>query len=170
MFSPQPIGHVRSTYQTTKEIPKGLGAKHDAEGVLEILQEFEAGLTDIEGFSHLFVLWVFNRSEGCDLVGVPPIDNLPARRFLNPISAPSKPDRIDCRRTSPSRWQNATRSRPRHARWHTNPRPQALSIECAAGKAAARVARTSRSALANLIPLPDYDPDRLYEAFAFCKT
>jgi tRNA-Thr(GGU) m(6)t(6)A37 methyltransferase TsaA len=92
MFSPQPIGHVRSPYQTTKEIPKGLGAKHDAEGVLEILQEFEAGLTDIEGFSHLFVLWVFNRSEGFDLVGVPPIDNLPHGVFST--RSPRRPNPI----------------------------------------------------------------------------
>jgi tRNA-Thr(GGU) m(6)t(6)A37 methyltransferase TsaA len=45
-----------------------------AEGVLEILPEFAAGLMDIEGFSHVFVLWVFHRSEGFELVGRPPID------------------------------------------------------------------------------------------------
>jgi tRNA-Thr(GGU) m(6)t(6)A37 methyltransferase TsaA len=92
MFSPQPIGHVRSPYQTTKEIPKGLGAKHDAEGVLEILQQFEAGLTDIEGFSHLFVLWVFDRSQGFELVGVPPIDNRPHGVFST--RSPRRPNPI----------------------------------------------------------------------------
>ena len=55
MFTSQPIGFVSSPYKDTKEIPKGLNAKHDAEGVLKILPEFEPGLTDIEGFSHLFV-------------------------------------------------------------------------------------------------------------------
>jgi len=44
VFTPQPIGYVRSPYKSTQEIPKGLGAKHDAEGVLEILPEFEPGL------------------------------------------------------------------------------------------------------------------------------
>ncbi|HEV2397037.1 MAG TPA: tRNA (N6-threonylcarbamoyladenosine(37)-N6)-methyltransferase TrmO [Candidatus Sulfotelmatobacter sp.] len=75
MFSFQPVGYVRSPYKQTKEVPKGLGAKHEAEGVLEILPEFEAGLTDIEGFSHLIVLWVFDRSEGYELVGAPPTDD-----------------------------------------------------------------------------------------------
>ena len=75
MFTFRPIGKVRSPYQDTKEIPKGFGAKHDAEGVLEILPEFEAGLLDVEGFSHLFVLWVFDRSEDFSLVGRPPIDD-----------------------------------------------------------------------------------------------
>jgi tRNA (adenine37-N6)-methyltransferase len=75
MFSMQPIGYVRSSYRDPQEIPKGLGAKHEAEGFLEILAEFEPGLTDIEGFSHLIVIWAFDRSEGFSLVGTPPSDN-----------------------------------------------------------------------------------------------
>lgn len=75
MFTPQPIGYVRSPYNSTQQIPKGLGTKHEAEGALEILPQFEAGLTDIEGFSHLFVLWEFDRSEGFELLGTPPSDN-----------------------------------------------------------------------------------------------
>jgi hypothetical protein len=35
MFSTQPIGYARSPYKNTQEIPKGLGANHEAEGVLE---------------------------------------------------------------------------------------------------------------------------------------
>ena len=75
MFTPQPIGFVSSPYQNTKEIPKGLGAKHDAEGALKILPELEAGLRDIEGFSHLIVLWVFDRAGEFELCGTPPCDN-----------------------------------------------------------------------------------------------
>jgi len=92
MFSPQPIGYVKSPYQNTKEIPKGFGAKHDAEGTLEILPEFEAGLTDIEGFSHLFVIWVFDRSEGCELLGTPPIDDRPHGVFAT--RSPRRPNPI----------------------------------------------------------------------------
>jgi tRNA (adenine37-N6)-methyltransferase len=75
MFTPRPIGSIRSAYTRTEEIPKGWGAQHDAEGVLEILPEFEDGLLDIEGFSHLFVIWVFDRSGSCELVGTPPTDD-----------------------------------------------------------------------------------------------
>lgn len=75
MFTPRPIGFVRSPYTNSKEIPKGLGVRHDAEGVLEIQPEFERGLVDIEGFSHLFVIWVFDRAQGVDLVAKPPSDN-----------------------------------------------------------------------------------------------
>src|SRR5262245_59660190 len=74
MFTPQPIGSVRTSFQKTSEIPKGLGAKHDAEGVLEILPQFAEGLSDVEGFSHLFVLWEFSQSTGFDLTANPPAD------------------------------------------------------------------------------------------------
>jgi len=92
MFLPLPIGYVKSSYQSTKEIPKGFGAKHEAEGTLEILPEFELGLTDIEGFSHLFVVWVFDRSDGFELLGTPPIDDRPHGVFAT--RSPRRPNPI----------------------------------------------------------------------------
>jgi tRNA-Thr(GGU) m(6)t(6)A37 methyltransferase TsaA len=74
MFTFQPIGFVQSPFKETSTIPKGLGAKHEAEGVLEILREFEPGLADIEGFSHLYVIWAFDRADGFDLIAHPPAD------------------------------------------------------------------------------------------------
>lgn len=74
MFSAHPIGFVHSPYRETSAIPKGPGAKHDAEGIIEIMREFEAGLADIDGFSHLFILWQFDRAEGFDLIAHPPTD------------------------------------------------------------------------------------------------
>jgi tRNA-Thr(GGU) m(6)t(6)A37 methyltransferase TsaA len=70
----RPIGVVRSPYRDKSEIPKGPGAEHRAEGWLEVRPELEAGLQDVEGFSHLFVLWVFDRSEGYELVSAVPLD------------------------------------------------------------------------------------------------
>ncbi len=92
MFNFRLIGHARTPYTTTQQIPKGLGAKHDAEGVLDILPEFEAGLTDVEAFSHLFVIWVFDRSEGFELLGTPPIDNRPHGVFAT--RSPRRPNPI----------------------------------------------------------------------------
>lgn len=74
MLTALPIGFIHSPYRETSAIPKGIGAKHDAEGVIELLREYEAGLKDIEGFSHLYVLWQFDRAEGFDLVAHPPTD------------------------------------------------------------------------------------------------
>lgn len=86
------IGHIRSPYSDTSEVPKGLGAQHSAEGVLEVLPEFEAGLQDIEGFSHLVILWVFDRAEGYELVGVVPTDGLPHGVFA--ARSPRRPNPI----------------------------------------------------------------------------
>ena len=72
VFMPRPIGFVRSTYSDTAQVPKGPGAKHEAVGTLEILPEFEAGLKDIEGFSHLFVIWVFHRCATGEVIPPPP--------------------------------------------------------------------------------------------------
>jgi tRNA-Thr(GGU) m(6)t(6)A37 methyltransferase TsaA len=92
MFSPRPIGYARTPYEQSSLIPKGFGAKHDAEGVLDILPEFELGLTDIEGFSHLFVVWTFDRSEGFELLGTPPIDDRPHGVFAT--RSPRRPNPI----------------------------------------------------------------------------
>ena len=97
MFSPQPIGYVRSPYKTPQEVPKGLGAKHEAEGVLEILPEFATGLSDIEGFSHLIVLWVFDRQiiagkSEFELLCTPPSDDRPHGVFAT--RSPRRPNPI----------------------------------------------------------------------------
>jgi len=92
MFTSQPIGFVSSPYKSTGEIPKGLGAKHEAEGVLKILPEFEPGLTDIEGFSHLIVIWEFDRSDRFELLGTPPSDNRPHGVFAT--RSPRRPNPI----------------------------------------------------------------------------
>lgn len=92
MFSARPIGFVSSPYHSTSEIPKGLNARHEAEGVLQILPEFEAGLLDIEGFSHLFILWEFDKSEGFELVGSPPFDT--SRHGVFATRSPRRPNPI----------------------------------------------------------------------------
>ncbi|HUI43622.1 MAG TPA: tRNA (N6-threonylcarbamoyladenosine(37)-N6)-methyltransferase TrmO [Terriglobia bacterium] len=86
------IGVVHSPFLQAGQIPRGLGAAHEEEGILEILPEFEAGLKDIDGFSHLYVLWVFDRSESYELVGTPPCDNRPHGVFAS--RSPRRPSPI----------------------------------------------------------------------------
>ena len=91
-FSITPIGLVRSPFRDTKQIPKGPGAKHQEEGVLELRPEYEEGLADIEGFSHLFVLWIFDRADGVDLTAHPPSDDKPHGVFAT--RSPRRPNAI----------------------------------------------------------------------------
>jgi tRNA (Thr-GGU) A37 N-methylase len=64
--------------------PRGRGSRNT--------DEFEPGLTDIEGFSHLIVIWEFDRSEGFSLVGKPPTDDRPHGVFAT--RSPRRPNPI----------------------------------------------------------------------------
>jgi tRNA (adenine37-N6)-methyltransferase len=88
----RPVAFVRSAYRETSDVPRGQGARHVAEGVIEVLPELEPGLLDIEGFSHLFVIWVFDRAAPAELQGVPPTDSRPHGVFAT--RSPRRPNPI----------------------------------------------------------------------------
>jgi tRNA-Thr(GGU) m(6)t(6)A37 methyltransferase TsaA len=92
LFTPRAIGFARTPYTQVAEVPKGPGTKHEANGTLEILPEFEEGLKDIEGFSHLFDFWVFDRSDGFELLGCPPGETTPHGVFAT--RSPYRPNPI----------------------------------------------------------------------------
>jgi tRNA (adenine37-N6)-methyltransferase len=88
----RPVGYAHTPFTGTHDVPKGHGTKHVAEGVLEIRPELAAGLQDIEGFSHLYVIWVFDRSDGFELTGIPPTDDRPHGVFAT--RSPRRPNPI----------------------------------------------------------------------------
>jgi tRNA-Thr(GGU) m(6)t(6)A37 methyltransferase TsaA len=73
-FAMAPIGVARTPFADVAAIPKGPGAEHHAEGTLELRSDLAQGLQDIEGFSHLFVIWVFHRSLAHELLACVPLD------------------------------------------------------------------------------------------------
>lgn len=87
-----PIGFVHSPYEDKAAIPKGPGAQHDAEGVIEIRPSLEEGLTDIDGFSHLYVIWMFDRAEEGELMARPPTADRPHGVFST--RSPRRPNPI----------------------------------------------------------------------------
>jgi tRNA (adenine37-N6)-methyltransferase len=86
----RPVAYVRSPYTDTSQVPKGACAEHHAEGFIEVLPEYAPGLQDIEGFSHLFIVWVFHQSEGYELCGIPPCDDSPHGVFAG--RSPRRPN------------------------------------------------------------------------------
>jgi len=90
MFTPRPIGYARTPYKEVSSIPRGLGAQQQAAGTLEILREFEDGLADIEGFSHLYVIWEFDHADGFELYSAPPTDDRPHGVFAT--RSPRRPN------------------------------------------------------------------------------
>ena len=87
-----PIGFVHSPYTDAAEIPMGPGVKNEAEGVIEIRPSLETGLTDIEGFSHLYVIWVFDRAGEPELMALPPTEDQPHGVFAT--RSPQRPNPI----------------------------------------------------------------------------
>lgn len=87
-----PIATMRTPFTDTGAIPKGLDARHLENGIIEVDPAYEAGLQDIEGFSHLYVIWAFDRSEGFDLLSTPPTDTRPHGLFAT--RTPRRPNPI----------------------------------------------------------------------------
>lgn len=58
-FHIEPIGVVRSPFETGDEV---WAAPEGTESTIEIFEEYEPGLKDIEGFSHIQIIFHFDRS------------------------------------------------------------------------------------------------------------
>jgi tRNA-Thr(GGU) m(6)t(6)A37 methyltransferase TsaA len=69
-----PIGYVRSPFKDIEGMPiQPVGARGIA-GCIEINPEFTEGLKDLEGFSHIFVLYHLHRISGYTLLVKPFLD------------------------------------------------------------------------------------------------
>ncbi len=72
-FSYRAIGIIHSPFREQADTPIQ-GTFSDAQGTIEIFPEYAAGLKDIEGFSHLFLIYHFHKAEGYSLVAKPFLD------------------------------------------------------------------------------------------------
>ena len=78
-FELKPIGVIHSPFKKKEDIDSerfaDSGGFDPVQGELEIFQEFEEGLKDTDGFSHLIVLFVFHESVGYRLHTKPLLDD-----------------------------------------------------------------------------------------------
>lgn len=90
-FEIRPIGVVKSPLKHQSESP--IQPKYsDIRGEIEIFPEFEDGLKDLDGFSHITVLFVFDRSEGYELQTYPYLGD--EKRGVFATRSPYRPNRI----------------------------------------------------------------------------
>jgi tRNA (adenine37-N6)-methyltransferase len=68
------IGIIHTPYREKDKTPIQGCFAPDNEGHIELKQEYAEGLKDIEGFSHLILLYHFNAAEGCNLLAKPFLD------------------------------------------------------------------------------------------------
>jgi tRNA-Thr(GGU) m(6)t(6)A37 methyltransferase TsaA len=90
-FDLKPVGVIHSPYKTRSESPNQ-GCLSDKVCEIEVFKEFEVGLKDVEGFSHLIILYLFHKSEGFSLLQVTPWEDKPHGVFA--IRSPNRPNPI----------------------------------------------------------------------------
>ncbi len=90
-FKVQPIGIIHSPYTDPQEAPIQ-GHFSEARGEIELFPEYEEGLKDIEGFSHLILLYYFHQAKGYSLSVKPFLDDTPKGLFAT--RHPARPNPI----------------------------------------------------------------------------
>jgi tRNA (adenine37-N6)-methyltransferase len=63
----KPIGTIRSPYHSKQGMPIQGVFEPEGEGLVEVFEPYVPGLQDLEGFSHLILIYVFHLSEGFEL-------------------------------------------------------------------------------------------------------
>ncbi len=88
----KPIGIIHTPFEDVKGMPIQPIAAEGIFGLVEVFPEFSPGLKDLEGFSHVTLLYRFHKIEGYDLEVIPFMDNQPHGIFS--CKAPKRPNAI----------------------------------------------------------------------------
>ncbi len=87
-----PIGIIRTPFEAPEGTPIQPPGGATSEGTVEVFPEFRAGLEDLEGFSHLILLYHCHLSGGFSLKVKPFLDD--AEHGVFATRAPSRPNSI----------------------------------------------------------------------------
>ena len=91
-ISYRPIGVIHSPFTDIVSMPIQPTGAIGIKGAVEVFPEFAAGLKDLEGFSHIILLYHFHRVQGAKLVVTPFMDSQPRGVFAT--RAPKRPNPI----------------------------------------------------------------------------
>lgn len=86
------IGVIRTPFPEPKNTPIQPSRSSHAKGRIELLPEFAPGLRDLDGFSHIVLLYHFHLSQGFELSVTPYLDKV--ERGLLATRAPKRPNGI----------------------------------------------------------------------------
>ncbi len=87
-----PIGVIRTPFKEAEGMPVQPAGARGTAARAEVFEEYAGGLKDLDGFSHVFLLYHFHLSSGFDLEVVPFLDSSP--RGLFSTRAPKRPNPI----------------------------------------------------------------------------
>lgn len=94
VFRFKPVGVVRSPYKNPQDLPPPVFAPprffEHVLGEIVIFDEFAPAVADLEGFSHLIIIFAFHRAVGFKLKTVPPGESRPRGIFAT--RSPHRPN------------------------------------------------------------------------------
>ena len=88
----RPIGVIHSPFKETKGMPIQPAGARGVAGTVEVIPECGDGLKDLDGFSHIFLLYHFHLSQGYSLMVKPYLDD--SMRGVFATRAPRRPNAI----------------------------------------------------------------------------
>jgi tRNA-Thr(GGU) m(6)t(6)A37 methyltransferase TsaA len=88
----RPIGIIRSPHEVAEETPIQPAFARGATGRAEIFPEFEEGLNDLDGFSHIYLIYHLHMAGSARLTVTPFLDDVPRGVFAT--RAPRRPNPI----------------------------------------------------------------------------
>lgn len=88
----KPIGFIHTPFEKPKGIPIQTTAAKGVKGRVEVFPEFVEGLKDLEGFSHLILIYHFHLARITALQVTPFLDT--EKRGVFATRAPSRPNHI----------------------------------------------------------------------------
>ena len=88
----KPIGVVHSLFKQPKGTPIQPAGAKNIDGTVELFPEYAEGLKDLEGFSHIFLIYHFHLSKGAPLKVRPYMDSEVHGVFA--MRGPSRPNPI----------------------------------------------------------------------------
>ena len=92
MIELKPIGIINTPFTKPEGMPIQPTGATGIRGTIDLFDEYHAGLKDLEGFSHIMLLYHFHRSQGFNLQVVPFMDS--ELRGLFATRAPKRPNPI----------------------------------------------------------------------------
>ncbi|MCX5770673.1 MAG: tRNA (N6-threonylcarbamoyladenosine(37)-N6)-methyltransferase TrmO [Candidatus Hydrogenedentes bacterium] len=87
-----PIGIIHSEHRVPEETPAQPAFARDCSGRVEVFPEYAEGLKDLEGFSHLILLYHFHKAADTKLTVKPCLVDMPKGVFAT--RHPSRPNHI----------------------------------------------------------------------------
>ncbi len=88
----EPIGAIYTPFKTREGMPIQSSGAQGARGKIILQEEFIQGLTDLDGFSHIILIYHFHQSSGFDLLTTPFLDS--EERGVFATRAPRRPNPI----------------------------------------------------------------------------